>query len=121
MNAGKNVIIVTVPEAASDDTIEDALSAPSAHGYYLSFMLEPRGGFLRAVFKRSATYVDPTQQAAKDAEEKKALSILAANPHLSQVRVVGLLAAAGIVRSNNWVGKQRAIRDSRSSIAATIA
>ena len=109
----KTVIIISVQESLSDDAIEDALSEPINRGYYLALMLEPRAGNLRAVYKRSLTYVDPAEQAAKDAvrnaEDTKARAIMSARPNLSQVRTTGVLSAAGIERNCNWVGKQRAL------------
>lgn len=120
MEQQKNVIIVPIQESLSDDAIEDALSEPIGRGYYLAFLLEHRGGNLRAVYKRSLTYVEPAEQAiqdaakhaakdAKDTEDNKARLIVASRPHLSQVRVMAVLSAAGIIRSCNWVGKQRAL------------
>jgi|ERR1035441_10606759 hypothetical protein len=109
MNNDKNVIIVSVEEALPDEVIEDCLCEPADRGYYLTLMLPPRDGKLRAVYKRSVAYVDPAGQAARVADDEKALAIVASHKHLTQVQVVALIGAAGIRRSGNWVGQQRAL------------
>ena len=90
MNIGKDVIIVSTPESLPDDAIEDAWSTPYAHGYYFAALLTPRDGNIRAVFKRSASYSDPTEDAA-------ALEIARAHPELAEqgaASVYGMIAHA---------------------------
>lgn len=115
----KDVIIVTVPETQTDSAIEDALSEPYSHGYFMAGLLPSRDGNLRTVFKRGVNYISPKEraereaidradQATKEADDTKAMQLVRGYPHISLAQMVGLLAAKGVRRSQAWVSEQRA-------------
>ncbi len=94
----KKMLVVSIAPSTGE-ALENALNAPLADGcYYFAYLVDLHDGMIHAVYRL---------RAKPEGETEEALAIVRANPNLTVRRVVELLAAKEIKRTEKWVTQQR--------------